>query len=90
MNHPTKMFRDLTYQGLILHEDNPLLNWCVGNAIAKIDHNENIMLDKSKSSNRIDLLVSCVIGFSRALSASLEDAKTKIANNFFSSKDFSF
>ncbi len=90
MSEPTKMFRDLTYQGLILHEDNPLLNWCVSNAVAKIDHNENIMLDKAKSSNRIDLLVATVIGFSRAMSASLQDAKTAIMNNYFSSKDFSF
>ena len=84
------MLRDLTYQGLILHEDNPLLNWCVSNAISKIDAQENIMLDKAKSTNRIDLLVATVIGFSRAMSSSLEDARTNILNNYFSGKDFTF
>ena len=58
------------------------LNWCVSNAIAKIDAQENIMLDKSKSSNRIDLLVATIIGFTRAMSSSLEDAKTNILNNY--------
>ena len=90
MSESTKEFRDKSFQGLILHEDNPLLNWCVGNAVAKIDGQENIMLDKSKSSNRIDLLVSTVIAFTRARSASLEDAKTNILNNYLSGKDFTF
>lgn len=90
MSEPTKALRDLTYQGLILHEDNPLLNWNISNAIVKIDHAENILLDKSKSSNRIDLFVATVIGFSRAMSFSLEDAKTNILNNYLSGKDFSF
>lgn len=90
MSEPTKGFRDKVFEGLVLHEDNPLLNWCVGNAIAKIDHNENIMLDKSKSSNRIDPLVATVIAFSRAMTSSLEDARTKQVNNHFANPDYSF
>lgn len=59
-----KAFREKVYDGDIIHEYNPILNFCVGNAITKSDLSENILLDKKKSVNRIDLLVSSVIAYS--------------------------
>lgn len=62
-----KRFREMVYDKCIRHEYNPILNFCVGNAVVKEDNKENILLDKLKSSNRIDLIVSAVIGFSEAI-----------------------
>lgn len=64
---PIKRFRELVYQGNLLHEYNPVLNFCAGNAITKSDTNENILLDKVRSTNRIDLLVSAIIAYSEIL-----------------------
>jgi phage terminase large subunit-like protein len=50
----TKEFRDSVYKQKVYHDDNPVLNWALGNAIKREDHNENFMLDKKASSNRID------------------------------------
>jgi phage terminase large subunit-like protein len=37
-----------------MHDGNPVLTWALSNAVTKADANENIMLDKSKSTERID------------------------------------
>ncbi|MEG0908777.1 MAG: terminase TerL endonuclease subunit [Bacilli bacterium] len=58
-----KSFRERIYDGRIKHEFNPILNFCVANAVTKSDLQENILLDKKKSVNRIDLLVSAIIAY---------------------------
>ncbi|MDO7487035.1 hypothetical protein Q5O89_16830 [Peribacillus frigoritolerans] len=42
------------------------MNWAMGNAVTKIDHNENFMLDKSKSSQRIDPVASIMTAHAHA------------------------
>lgn len=59
-----KRFRELVYEHRIKHELNPILNFCVANAITKSDLQENILLDKKRSARRIDLLVSTLIAYS--------------------------
>ena len=71
-----KRFREVVYDGGIEHEYNPVLNFCVGNAVTKEDAQENILLDKTKSSNRIDLIVSGIIGFSEIMEEEVEDEDT--------------
>ncbi len=51
---PTKNFRDEVYKGNVIHEKNPVLTWAMGNAVTDIDKNENVMLSKGKSTERID------------------------------------
>lgn len=51
---PTKDFRSKTYAKKIIHNNNPVLTWAIGNAVLRPGSNENIMLDKSKSVERID------------------------------------
>lgn len=51
---PTKDFRAQVYDAKIIAEDNPVLNWAMGNAVVRTDHNDNIMLDKGKAKHRID------------------------------------
>lgn len=54
LSNPTKDFRAKTYSKKIIHNNNPVLTWAVGNAVTRQDHNGNIMLDKSKATQRID------------------------------------
>jgi len=64
LGEPTKDFRAKVYDKKIIHNNNPVLSWAMGNAVttggAKVgitergDKNENFMLDKAKSAFRID------------------------------------
>ena len=58
LSEPTKNFRAKVYNKTLIHEDNPVLNWAMGNAVVRKDHNDNIMLDKSKATQRIDPVAS--------------------------------
>lgn len=54
LSEPTKDFRAKVKARKIIHPKNDLLTWAMGNAVTKVDAQENIMLDKSKSTQRID------------------------------------
>lgn len=60
LSEPTKNFRERVYERKVLHNGNPVLTWAVSNAVTRQDHNENIMLDKDKSTNRIDPIASTI------------------------------
>ena len=62
-----KRFRERVYDDGVRHQYNPILNFCVGNAITKMDLQENILLDKKRSANRIDLIVSSIIAYSEIM-----------------------
>lgn len=66
LSAPTKEFRNEVYLGNVIYEKSMLFDWCVSNAITRIDKSENEMLDKSKSKNRIDLLVASIFAFKSA------------------------
>lgn len=67
LSEPTKNFRELVYSKKVKHNKNPVLTWAIGNAVTKQDHNENIMLDKDKSSNRIDPIAAVINAHTRAM-----------------------
>jgi len=67
LSEPTKFLRELVLSRRLLHDDNRLLNWAVGNAVVRQDHNENIMLDKDKSTDRIDPIAAVVNAMVRAM-----------------------
>ena len=70
LSEPTKDFREMVYQGRVVHENNPVLSWAISNAVAdEIDRNKNIILNKKKSKERIDPIaaiinchVRCMVG----------------------------
>lgn len=84
---PTKHFRECVYEGKIFHDGNKALSWCFGNAVSKSDAQDNIMLDKKKSSDRIDMAAAVIFAFSRAMYA--EDFAYDL-NQVISQGDFSF
>jgi phage terminase large subunit-like protein len=62
LSEPTKTFREMVLQGQLIHEENPLLDWCISNAYQYSDTNENIRLSKKNKddSQRIDLLAAAI------------------------------
>ena len=84
LSEPTKAFREEAYRGNILHEPNPLLDWAISNAVTKRDHNENIILDKEKSTNRIDPIAAVINAFSRARVIAEEDMSDYVLSDDFS------
>ncbi|EKS4344841.1 terminase large subunit [Clostridium botulinum] len=54
LNEPTKDFRDQVYDKKLEHSGDGLLTWAIGNAVTKQNAQEFIMLDKAKSSEKID------------------------------------
>ena len=70
LSEPTKDFRDQVYLKNVIHDGNPVIAWAIGNAIVDIvDRNMNILLNKSKSRERIDPVSSIINGHVRAMIA---------------------
>jgi len=63
LTEPTKRFREKVYSGDVKHDGNPVLTWAISNAVVKQDLNENIMLDKEKSTERIDPIASMLTAY---------------------------
>ena len=72
LTEPTKNFRTKVFEKKIIHNKNPVLAWAVGNAVTRKDAQENIMLDKSKSTDRIDPLAALINAHARAMFANAE------------------
>lgn len=75
INHltgPTKGLRKAVFGKNLMHFDDPLLNWAMGNAVQKVSEQENIMLDKSKSTERIDPAAAIINAFARAMFGEVE------------------
>lgn len=68
LSEPTKLFRELVMQGKIVHRGNPLLTWCLANAVEIKDVNENIRLSKKNitDNRRIDAAAAMMNAFVRA------------------------
>lgn len=84
LSEPTKSFRAETYQGNILHPINELLDWAISNAVTKVDAQENIMLDKAKSTERIDPIAAVINAYTRAKVAADDDLSMYIMSDEFS------
>lgn len=63
LSETLKRFREEVYKKNIYHDGNPVLTWAINNAVVRQDPNENIMLDKEKSIQRIDPLASVINAF---------------------------
>ncbi|MDU7250849.1 MAG: terminase TerL endonuclease subunit [Clostridium sp.] len=67
LNEPTKDFRDQVYDKKLEHSGDGLLTWAIGNAVTKQNAQEFIMLDKAKSSEKIDPAAATINAHVRAM-----------------------
>ena len=65
----TKDFRAKVYNKKIIHENDPVLTWAISNAVTRAGPSENLMLDKSKSRQRIDPIAALINAHTRAMVA---------------------
>lgn len=68
LSEPTKDLRNMVYSEKVIHDNNPVLGWALGNAICEsVDRNENIILSKKKSKQRIDPAAALINSHVRAM-----------------------
>lgn len=60
-NGPICEFRAAMAEGRLLHDGNPLLRWCMGNAVLQQNTQQQVMLNKRDSNEKIDPVVSSVM-----------------------------
>ena len=61
MSSPVKALERLVLSKNIIHDNNPVLRWCMSNVILKVDAAGNAKADKSKSRERIDLVIALLM-----------------------------
>lgn len=76
MNEPVRYLEVLISRGLMHHGDNPVLNWMADNAVSVRDSEGNVRLSKTKSQDKIDGMVSLVMGLAAAITMQPELAPT--------------
>lgn len=82
LSEPTKLFRELVAEARLIHDGNPLLKWCIANAVQEQDSNENIKLTKKNAddSRRIDLIAAVIDAIVRI--ESLHDATAGLPSDW--------
>src|SRR5699024_3756772 len=89
LSQPIKEFQMKVYERNIKHDNNPLTNIAINNAVVRYDNNRNILIDKSKQRNKIDNLIAIIISFTEARFHEYKD-NNKITEDYILSDDFSF
>jgi len=74
MNAPTKRLMELVLTSDLAHGGNPVLTWMASNAMAITDAAGNIKLDKGKSREKIDGVISLIMALGRAMVVPIVDA----------------
>ncbi len=88
LSEPLKDFRERVYNKNLLHENNPVLNWNVQNAVEKPDQKGNILLDKSKPTKKIDGLASAVNAHVRTLGHYTRDTEETVDVSQYATDEF--
>ena len=74
---PTKELMRLIMAGKIRVGNNPILKWMISGCVAISDTNENIRLDKSKSTKRIDGVIASIMALAGTMGEEKESAASK-------------
>lgn len=67
MSFPSKEFEKNALQGKLLHGEDEVLRWMMGNVTLRLDPSGNIKPDKAKSGDKIDGVVAAVMAIGEAL-----------------------
>lgn len=74
LSEPTKTFDAYIREGKIVHNGSPLLRWCLGNVIVKIDANDNVYPRKSHEKLKIDPVIAILMAFAGWLNQEQEES----------------
>lgn len=74
LSEPMKKLDALMRQGKIQHNGSPLLRWCLGNVVAKEDHNGNFYPRKSHPKLKIDPIIAILMALALWLQTEEKDS----------------
>jgi phage terminase large subunit-like protein len=72
MSEPTKELEKLIIQQRFNHQGNPVLRWMNSNVMLMTDSNDNIKIDKSKSEEKVDGMITNVMALGMYLRDKME------------------
>lgn len=78
ISFPTKQFEKLVYEGKILHDGNPILEWMLSGCVIYRDANENIKVHKGNSNKhgkRVDGIIAIIMALGGSLSPDDDTSK---------------
>jgi phage terminase large subunit-like protein len=84
MSFPTKTFEKEVYEGKILHDGNPILEWMLSGCVIIADANENIKVHKGQSNKhgkRVDGIIAAIMALGGSMSPKEEESKYSKPNN---------
>ena len=67
LSEPTKDVRYMVYSDRVVHAENHLLTWAIGNTVTRANYNQCLMLDKEKAKQRIDPAAALMNAHTRAM-----------------------
>lgn len=76
MNSPTKEIETLVLQNKLNHGNNSVLTWMMSNVTLKRDPADNIKIDKSKSSEKVDGMVALAMALGIKMISKPQDTQT--------------
>jgi phage terminase large subunit-like protein len=74
LSEPMKKLDTLMREGKIRHNGSPLLRWCLGNVVAKEDHNSNVYPRKSHVRLKIDPIIAILMALAMWLQTDSKDS----------------
>lgn len=66
LSEPTKDIEGVVLSKKVIHFNDPVLAWGIGNVVVQYDDNANVRPSKAKSSNKIDPAMAFIIAHTRA------------------------
>lgn len=73
-SEPMKKLDSMIRKGEIVHNGSPLLRWCLGNVVAKEDHNGNVFPRKTHEKLKIDPIVAILMAMAGWVNDDTEDS----------------
>lgn len=73
-SEPMKKFDGAIKSGRVRHNGSKLLRWCLGNVVAKEDHNGNVFPRKQHEKLKIDPIVGTLMGFAGWIASVKEES----------------
>jgi phage terminase large subunit-like protein len=69
LSEPLKESEALIKEGKLHHDGNPVMEWMMGNVIARVDKNDNVFPYKEREKSKIDGPIAMILALSRAMHA---------------------
>lgn len=83
ISYPTKEFEKLVYEGNIIHDGNPIVQWALASCVIYRDPNENIKVTKKLShanGRRVDPIIAAIMALGGTMSEEPENLESQYNN----------